>query len=51
MSPSIVCIVFIILHLHLKHILSFVVWIDRLLTHNEKSPPQEEKRRMRLRWW
>ena len=35
-SPSIVCVVIIILHLHTKLILSLVVWIDRLMTRSEK---------------
>jgi len=35
-----ICIVFVILHLHLKHTLSFVVWIDRLITYSGKSPPK-----------
>ena len=39
-SPFIVCVVFVILHLHFKYILSFVVWIDHLITHNGKSLPQ-----------
>ena len=28
------------LRLYLKHTLLFVVWIDRLITCSEKSPPQ-----------
>jgi len=32
--------VFVILHLHLKHILLIVLWIDCLITHSEKSSPE-----------
>jgi len=41
-SASVVYIVIIIFHLHTKLILSLVVWIDRLITRNRKSPPQTD---------
>jgi len=40
MSPFVFCVVFIILHLQTKPILSHVVWTDRLIIHGGKCLPQ-----------
>jgi len=39
-SLSVFCVMYTILYLNLKHILSFVMWIDRLITCSKKSLPQ-----------